>query len=500
MSVRARSTRRWAWLIVLIYLALAAATSISKRPFFDEAHFAAPALDLATRGSMGYPLKEPLGFSSSPGVPQLHIQSKVYYAPPLSFVAQAAWYKAVGFGVFRMRLLSTLWGLAALFAWFVIVQRLTRSDRVALVAVFLIGCDHYFIDAATSGRPDMMSASLGALGIAAYLHWRESNLSRAILVSQILAAAAAFTHPIGGIALVAIILAVLRFGWRRLRWRHGLIAAAPYVALAAMWGWYISLDPAAFRAQMAGNTAGRAGGLSSPLQYLIHEVTWRYLDRSYLPAFATGIRRLTVVIPAIYALAVVWLLVVRPAKRLGNGRLLAALAVCYFLAFAILDSAKVSFYLIHMTPLLACCTAVWLFAEWEAGTWRRLVSGAAVCILVVVQMAWNAYTISRDSYHKTYLPAIAYLKSHAGSGDLIFASSDFGFGLGFYGDVSDDATLGYFTGKRAAYIVVDDAGYGQAFKGFGARNPELEQYVNRALTDNYEKVYADQVYEIYHRR
>jgi hypothetical protein len=38
--------------IVCLYLLIAAAMAATKRPWFDEAAFANPALDLVTRGSM----------------------------------------------------------------------------------------------------------------------------------------------------------------------------------------------------------------------------------------------------------------------------------------------------------------------------------------------------------------------------------------------------------------------------------------------------------------
>jgi dolichyl-phosphate-mannose-protein mannosyltransferase len=492
--------RRWfAASIALLFAALAVATALTKRPFFDEAFFAAPGLDLVTRGSMGNPIVEPLGFSSSPGIPALRVNTSAYFAPPLSFLTQAAWYKIVGFGVLRMRLLSTLWGLAALAAWFVIALRITGSETAALGAAFLIGCDHFFLDSGTSGRPDMMSAALGAMAIAAYLALRESGLGRAVLVSQLFLAAAFFTHPIGGIAIFAITLFAIAYDRKRLQLRHCLIAALPYLALGGIWAWYISLDVPAFRAQMAGNTGGRAAGLAAPLESLAREVAWRFLDRSYYPSYAAGFRKITVLIPVIFAVSVVWLLLDRPAAKTSAGRLLAALALCYFFVFGIFDTSKANFYLVHTTPLLACCAAVWAHAQWRRGSARHWLSLGAVGLLVFLQLAWNIHGITRDSYHKVYEPAVRYLSAHAAPQDLIFATGEFGFGLGFYRNVRDDSTLGYFTGKRASYIVFEESGYGQSFKGFADRNPGLERYVRNSLAADYEKVYANEEYEIFHR-
>ena len=46
----------------------------------------------------------------------------------------------------------------------------------ALLTALLIATDRAFVDAATSGRPDMMSAAQGAAALAAYLALRERSL------------------------------------------------------------------------------------------------------------------------------------------------------------------------------------------------------------------------------------------------------------------------------------------------------------------------------------
>jgi hypothetical protein len=501
----------------LVFAALALATALTKKPWFDEVHFTGPAVDLITRGSMGQPLFEPLGFASSPGTPQLRVNTRAYYAMPLSHLAPAVWYKLVGFGLFRMRALAMLWGLAALSAWCFIVFKLTESRAMAGLSGWLIATDRFFVDSGADGRPDMMSAALGALALAAYLALRERSLGRAVLVSQALLAAAVFTHPIGGIAGFAIALVAIAFDLRRLDWRHFLLAAIPYAVGGALWALYISVDPEAFRAQIAGNSIGRFKGFSAPLTSLVDEIRIRFLDRAYAPSYATGLRRVTVLIPAIYAAAVIAVLFSRAGKEMERqpagaampgrltgpnpgARLLATLAVVYFFAFGILEGTKPAFYLVHFTPLLACCTACWTVAEWQRGGWRRRVAAGMAALLILLQVSWIAYGIRRDSYRHAYLPAVAYLNQHAGPNDLIFAVSELAFGLGFYGNLRDDSTLGYFTGKRAAFIVVEEPGYGEAFRGFAALNPALGRYVQKTLKDDYQKVYANSVYEIYARR
>jgi hypothetical protein len=481
--------------ILCVYFILAGAMALTKRPWFDEAAFANPALDLITRGSMGATMSEPTGYSSAPGVAQVNVQTHVYYSMPLSHLGQALWYKVAGYGFLRMRLYHVLWGVGALLAWCFIVRVLTSAWPPALLAAFLIATDRGFVDAAASGRPDMMSAALAALAIAFYLGLRERSLGAAICWSQILLACALFTHPVG--ALAGFILAVLafRFDFRRLRWQYLYIAAIPYLVGFGLWGLYISQDPEAFRTQFGRNSTGRAAGLLDPLGAIAREVRERFLDRMYLPGYAKGVRRIIILIPIIYALAVLLL----AFRKLGP-RLIAVIALAYFFVFGLLESTKPPFYLVHITPLMACCLAVWTWLEWNKEGVRRWAVAAVAGILVTTQVAWIAYACWQNPYRTAYAPAMTFLDRTAGSKSLIFGGSELGFHFGFYNNVVDDATLGYYSGKRANFIVVDDNGYGEAFKGYVARHPDLGRYVRKTLTEDYREVYRGPIYTIYQRR
>jgi hypothetical protein len=481
--------------IVCVYLVISGALALTKRPWFDEAAFANPALDLITRGSMGMTISEPRGYGSVPGKALVRVQTHVYYSMPLSHLGQAAWYKLVGFGLLRMRLYHILWGLAALAAWAYIVRVLTESWASALLAAFLIATDRAFTDAAASGRPDMMSAALASLAIAAYLALRERSLSAAILASQTLLAAALFTHPIGALADAAILVLGLRFDFRRLRWQHVFLALAPFLIGCGLWGLYISQDTEAFRTQFSTNAAGRANGLVAPLDGLIREVRVRFVERMYMPAYATGVRRCTILIPVMYALAALALLI-----RKHRARWLGILAVVYFLMFGILEAHKPPFYLVHLTPLLACCLGVWAWLECNAGNARRRAAVGAVAILVTLQTTWIAYACWQNPYRTAYLPAMAFLDRNAGPNSTIIGNSELGFHFGFYNNVIDDSTLGYYSGRRPDFIVVDDNGYREAFKGYLSKDAGLDRYIHKILTEDYAQAYAGPIYTIYHLR
>ncbi len=97
-----------------------------------------------------------------------------------------------------MRALSLFWGLVALASWYLILKALSGQTSVALLGAGLLASDFYFTASSATARMDMMSASLGFAGLAAYLSLRRRSTGlaatahrkgRAILFNRISAAA-----------------------------------------------------------------------------------------------------------------------------------------------------------------------------------------------------------------------------------------------------------------------------------------------------------------------
>jgi len=476
--------------IACLYLLISGALTYASKPWYDEAVHAGPALDLVTRGHLGFPMKDP-----NPAERWCCPHDRIYQTMPLSHLGPALWFKLAGFGVYRMRIYAMLWGLVALGCWMFIARTLTDSWIPALLAAFFMATDRAFADAASSGRPDMMCAGLASLGMAAYLYLRERHLGAAILFSQVCFAAALFTHPVGALADAALLLVALRLDFRRLQWSYLWLAAAPFAVGFALWGWYIAQDPANFRAQFMANADGRGNGILNPIRSLVDEITGRYGERMYLPSYATGLRKLTVLIPILYAAAAIGLLF-----RRREARLLGAIAVTYFFVFGILEPKKYPFYLVHITMVLACGMAVWVWSEWNQGGSRRWAAASAAGLLVALQLGWIAYTCLQDANHKQYAPAMAYLDRHAGPHALIMAESEVAFHRGFYSGIVDDASLGYFSGKRPDFIVMSSDGWPEAIRGYRETNPDLARYAVKMLAEDYRKVYENRTYIIYQRR
>jgi 4-amino-4-deoxy-L-arabinose transferase-like glycosyltransferase len=221
-------------LLLAAWTVLAGALARSNSPWSSEAWFAIPALNLLTRGYMGTTV---LAWQ---GTWLTGIERHTYWIMPLDPLAQAVWYKAVGFSLFRQRLLSVFFGAGALVSWFMIVLRISGTYRAASIAILIVGFEGNFLNAAANGRMDMMAAALGAAGLAAFLQLRDRASRTALWVSHSLVAAAVLTHPCGVLFVAALVVMMLyteaRGGQRRLRPGDIAAAALPWLVAILLWG------------------------------------------------------------------------------------------------------------------------------------------------------------------------------------------------------------------------------------------------------------------------
>src|SRR3989442_967614 len=91
VSVRSadQSVARTIWMVgIVLYIALASGTALTRQPYGDEGELASPAYNLVHRGHLEVTQWE--------GPRQSH---KAYWMPPVFFFAQAGWQMLVGFGV-----------------------------------------------------------------------------------------------------------------------------------------------------------------------------------------------------------------------------------------------------------------------------------------------------------------------------------------------------------------------------------------------------------------
>ena len=107
--------------------------------------------------------------------------------------------------------------------------------------------------------------------------------------------------------------------------------------------------------------------------------------------------------------------------------------------------------------------------------------------------------VRRDTFGKTYKPMMAFLKKTVNANDSIMASSELGFDLGFFGNLTDDLRLGYINGKTPDYIVVD-SGYEEWFKIYSVSDPANYRFIMNRLSREYRPIYNQEPYTVYVRQ
>jgi hypothetical protein len=481
-------------IVLALYLTLAISNSLTKCPIVDEGWFASPALNLATKGSMGTSVLEDSGILNRK---LAGIKEYTYWVMPLHLVAQAGWYHLLPFSLFTMRALSISWGLVGLAAWFLIVKNLSGDSKPALLAFALIALDYIFIMHASIGRMDMMCAALGFAALAAYMSLRARGLMWAVLASQSLVVASGLTHPNGIMSFIGVLFLTVYFDRARLEWRYLAVALAPYLLGALAWGLYILRSPSIFLAQFGNNASDRVPGLVSPWSALKLEITQKYLEAYGFAPYTTGPAHLKILILLAYVAAVVLAVSVRSIRQHKGYRALLVLTAIYFVSETFFNH-KLVFYLVHIMPFYAAILAVtvyWCWSKWPA---RRWIVVFGIGAFVLLQSGSVTYRIQQRDYQRNFVPAATYLKENSNQSTLIMASAEMAFGPGF-DRVIDDPRLGYYTGKTPDYLVVG-VDYDELFKLLQSTEPNVYQHVNSLLTYQCKKVYDHTAYRIYRCR
>jgi hypothetical protein len=478
--------------VLLAYVALGAGTAHALRPWIDEGWHGAPAWSLAFRGYMGTPCFVEAGLKD--------IDRYTYWIMPIYPVLQALWYRLFSFGLESMRALSILCGLIGLLCWTYVFRRLTEDSQGALLFMALMACDYVNMTGAGTGRPDVMSFMFQAGAFAAYLHWREKNLSLAILISQTLVVASGLTHPNGGmLSFLGALWLALYFDRRRIRPVHFALAAIPYAVGALGWGAYIVRDPQAFLSQYGYQLGSRT--LSPPWVALRDELVKRYLTMMGLRAHSPGSygpHFLKALVFVAYAVSIAALLAIPSLRRKASSRVLLGLIGIYFLFFTFMEGTKAAYYLIYLVYPLTAATVVFVRWCWQSYARMRPVVVLGLAGLLVIQTGGVLYRVRRDPYHKEYLPAAGFLQTQTKPSDLIMGSHELGFTIGFKDNFVDDHLLGLDTGKWADYIFLEEIYQGR-FDTVRLKNPQQYAKLLERLTQ-YHVIYDKNFYQVLERQ
>ncbi len=488
----------WVAAVLALYLVLAVGTLLTLRPMCDEGWFSSPALNLITKGNMGTSILDPTGTWRSVRLPG--IRQHTYWVMPFYLLAQSAWYRVAGFGLFSMRALSVLFGLVAILAWYRIVLLLLKDRVAALLTAALIGIDFNFLWSAGTGRMDMMAVAFSSAGLAAYLTLRKQNLTAAILLSHALVAIAVFTHPLMTMMFIGLIFLQLYFDGRSIRWQHVFIAAAPYLICGIGWAVYIAQSPSDFQSQFSANASDRWAAFQAPFTALKLEWTKRYLEAyGFAPTSGLG-SQVKVVALACYFGGFLACLLTPRIRRDHGFRALLVLAVIFFLTLPLLDGLRQLYYLLPIITVFCALFSGWLSLNWREHTVPRPVLAIILTGLLVVQVAVSASRIRGNVYGRSYVPAVNFLKDAAGTNALVMGSAELAFGLGFDSNLVDDFRLGYRSGKRADTIVIDRQRYLEWIGHLQQQDPPNYRYIQTMLANDYKVVYDEPLYRIYSRK
>lgn len=493
-----RGKTRLAILVAMLLFALLAAGSLAtKRPWSDEGWFASAGFTLAEKGYMGTPVMD----ESCTGL--TGIQKRTYWVLPFYFLAQAAWYKVWGFHLFTMRALSLFLGLVALYCWYSVLTRLA-GPRAALVALLLMASDYYFVQAGSFGRYDMLCLTLGALGVWVYFHFRATNLPLGLFLAQCFLCAGGLTHFLGIMTFLWFWIVVLWQDRSRLRVSVLALCALPYLSGAALWYNYIRQSPEDFRAQFlaTATSAGRVSGVADPLTALAREFSERYLIGYGLgthSATHSGPIWMKSLILLAWIAGVVAAILIPSLRRRPVVRLLLVLAFIEFWTMTLLDGHKQTWYLVYMTVPFAALLAIALEWCWDRRPALRAGLVVALASLIALQAGGSLLRMRINVYKNQFVPAAEYIKAHARPDQMVMGSAELGFGIGFDRNFVDDILIGFKSGYRPEFIVLESNWQG-LMEIFRTERPPVFAHMQRLYAEQYRLVYDENGYKIWQLR
>ena len=375
---------------------------------------------------------------------------------------------------------------------------LSGDERVAVLALGLMAADFTVVWTSSVGRMDMMAAALGGASLTAFLVLRERNFTRAVLVSQSLVAAAGLTHPMAAGYCCGLAALTVYSDRKRIRIRHVLAAAAPYIVGAIGWGLYIMQAPRDFLAQFGGNAAERGLPITDPMAILHSQIAVRFLYMFGMAPDTSGFSHSKILILAVYAAGVLGVVCngeLRSRRGIRSLLLVSGVSLAVMIA---LDREAQHQYLIHFVVWMISLTAVAGVWWWDHRSAPRWALAAGLALVVLVQVATTGRRVSQRAYSTMYPATTGYLKAHAQAKDTIMGSAELTFETA-NGSLVDDPRLGYRSGRRPDFIVIDRNRYAEWIPQYEQREPETYRYIRGMMDREFHLVLENGGYTVYAR-
>jgi hypothetical protein len=113
---------------------------------------------------------------------------------------------------------------------------------------------------------------------------------------------------------------------------------------------------------------------------------------------------------------------------------------------------------------------------------------AAQALIVLLGVASLVYTASNRNLQRLYQPTVAFLNANVRPEDVVFARSEFYFGLQCRTCLRDDANLGALSGWRAQYIVLEPD-YTDHLVELREKSPVIYREIEQRLNTEYQEVF-----------
>jgi len=396
-----------------------------------------------------------------------------------------------------MRYFSVLWGTVLVFAYYVVVRKISRDRRTTWLVLLLMVFNYDLINL-TTARYDGMAAALSACGLAAYAALRERHLSLALFAANACIAVAAMTHPYGALGFGYLLILFLVLDRKQFRPSYLALVAIPYVIALFSWTLYISQDVIMFKSQFLSNAQPHKTSLLHPLSLLVSELHERYWVlfagmRAGVPVYM----RLKLGILILYLISFIAAVLTPTIRKNKASSALLACAMFGFLALTMGEGSRLYNYLVHVIALYSIVLAICLRHLRSLGRPHRAIVAVIVCGVGSFTLASIAYRVRLNSYNKAYLPAADYLNQHVRDAQLVFAGGEFVFPLSCDRHLLDDPQLGYANQRHADYIVMGNA-YDSKFQRERSQDPKLYNYMDRIL-HTYRLVFASRAGLDYYR-
>ena len=164
-----------------------------------------------------------------------------------------------------------------------------------------------------------------------------------------------------------------------------------------------------------------------------------------------------------------------------------------------IDRQVQSFYLVHFVIFMAAIFAVWFSWSWDRQAIPRWALGILLMVVVAVQVATSGRRVTQNAYRNTYLATTQFLKQHAAPSQLIIGSAELAFQLGFDSNVVDDYRLGFRSGKKPDFIVIDKNRYDEWIPLLEKQDPPAHRYITGMMGRDFQLVLDMGAYKVYSR-